>query len=208
VFIPTDLVSLACVAAVVTGAVAFLWRRGRTGDPEGSMVLLLRRWKEFDARTLSDAVSRATGKPVQAFDLSGEDKTGGRRRTGDFVAGALHHFVVKVNGMSFAIHTFPVPYTEDPEKASNSFADLHLRAAIQEHRAWISMDILESGGATAAAYRILGRVLAEIVDGDCLAVYQPKMSLYSASEPGEVRAHLCSEDPLVAVFQGSFTRQT
>jgi hypothetical protein len=172
------------------------------------MVLLLRRCKEFDARTLAEFVSRATAKPVQAFDLSGEDKAErGRRRTGDFVAGALHHFVVKVNGMSFAIHTIPVPYTEDPEKASNSFSDAQLRSAIREHRAWVSMDILDSGGATAAAYRTLGRVLAEIVDADCVAIYQPKMSLYTAGEPAEMQAHLCADDPLVAVFHGSLSRQ-
>ena len=69
------------------------------------------------------------------------------------------------------------------------------------------MDILDSGGATAAAYRTLGRVLAEIVDADCVAIYQPKMSLYTAGEPAEMQAHLCADDPLVAVFHGSLSRQ-
>jgi len=77
-------------------------------------------------------------------------------------------------------------------------ADLRLARAIREHRAWLSVDVLSPREAGENAYLVIGKLLAELADEDCLAIVAPALQQMSPWEPA-LAATLRGTQPLDAV---------
>jgi uncharacterized protein YegJ (DUF2314 family) len=192
----------AVIIAVVVGAWLWRERRRRKDEAPASIVLLLHRPKPLNVQILAQVLTEVTGKSVRAIALDdSRSEKGDNRPVGDMVAGASPHFISRVNGISFAIHNLSAPYMADPAQASESFVEMRLRKAVREHTAWLSMDILNAQAATPDAYRIVGRVLARLVDDDCLALYYPPLNQFAPCKPDEMVTKLNSDDPINAVFR-------
>ena len=117
------------------------------------------------------------------------------------VAGGSPHFIAQVGGTAFAIHNISEPYVSDPLRASEVLPDLHLRKAVRDHKAWISMDIIHPPTGTADAYRVIARVLAHFIDSDCLALYYPPDERFAPCIADQTIEKLRSDDPVTAVFR-------
>src|SRR5262249_36126310 len=103
------------------------------------------------------------------------------------------------NEVIFAIHNLTMPYARDPAREGDSIADLRLRKAIKEHRAWLSMDILDPKRSSRENYQFVARTLAHLIGPECLALYHPPRKVLVPCTDGTA-AQLQSEDPIQAVF--------
>lgn len=167
---------LALVAAAVLGAVWRLWgRRAGRGEAEPAevrlpdepplqaWVWLLRSSRKLDAAVLAHQVERA-------LDIVLSDDP----QSDAFLVGVSPAYMVQLDGRTFMIHHGGRRYMEDGAPT----ADPRLRRALGEHRAWLSVDWLSpyarpGSSELAEAYRVLGRIAAELANEDCLALYNP-----------------------------------
>jgi uncharacterized protein YegJ (DUF2314 family) len=171
------------------------------GDTSASIVILLRNPKRLDVQLLAHLIGKVTGRSVRAIDPGDKPVAGDNQPAGDMVAGTSPHFIAQVGGTAFAIHNLPAPYMNDPVRESESFPELRLRKAIKDHKAWLSMDILYPKAATPEAYRLAARVLANLIDEDCLALYHPPLNRLAPCSMEETAARLRTDDPIKAVFR-------
>lgn len=193
------------VATIVVLAVVWLWleRRRRLERVPESVVLLLQKPKLLNAQFLADLLGRESGRAdqVRAIDSSDEgDEAEGKQPAGDMVMGQSPHFTAYVGGTAFLIHNVPAPYVNNAAEASESFPELRVRKAVRDHQAWLSMDILHAGAATPEAYRLVGRVLARLVDTNCLALYHPPLNRWVTCSIDETAERLRTDNPIQAVF--------
>lgn len=190
---------LAAVAAIVVMAALWLWKRKREAPP-ASIVLLLREPKVLNAHALAEALGRETGREVTPILKDAAPGPADDQPVGEWVTGETPHFIAHVGGTMFMIHNIAAPYWDDPLRASEDVREMRLAQAVREHHAWLSMDILHPEQASAENYRIAARVLANLADANCLALYYPPENrLVPYVE--ETAAKLRSEDPVQAVFR-------
>ena len=178
------------VLGVALGVVWLLRRRSRADEPLVSFVVLLRQPRQLDERALAAAATRAFGTDMTA---QGEDAT-------DFAAGEAPHFIVKRGGLFLTVHCLPTPYFDDAEALAEQVGELRRRKALRDHRAWMSVDLINRGDdvALAEARRLMARLVAEMLDDDCLALYVPQTEHLHVVHPGLARA-LLADDPLQAI---------
>jgi hypothetical protein len=173
------------------GWALWFWRGSpekRAGRPLVSLVLLLRQ-----ARFLSDrAIARAA-----ATAWGGEFLAGDARERGNIVAGQSPLFMIRAGGASFLVHNQDQTYFDGRESEIAAIKDLSLRNAVAEHRAWIAVDLLESGREfkIAEAYPKISRLLAELSGPDCVAVLCPETGFICAYDD-DIDEKLRSADPL------------
>jgi hypothetical protein len=118
----------------------------------------------------------------------------------DWVVGVAPHFFAYLGNIAFAVHSIESPYMKDPIRASESISELRLRKAVREHKAWLSIDIIQPKAPTAENYRVAGRVLAGLIGRECVALYHPPLNkLVPCGE--DTLEKLRGEDPIRAVFQ-------
>jgi uncharacterized protein YegJ (DUF2314 family) len=119
-----------------------------------------------------------------------------------------HNEFIVING-PFTIMTFegrvihlirvPKPYFDDIEGAARAAKELRLQNAIRDHKAWMSLDLLQpqnpAGPEKDECYRRICSLAAQLIDDSCLAVYIP--------QTGDIRVHdsalreaLASNNPL------------
>jgi uncharacterized protein YegJ (DUF2314 family) len=187
-------------------AVAFwLKRRRRSHDAPQGFVMLLRQPHDLDVNLLADRLSNACGKPVTGIGLKPgheeEEKDDGP--VGDMVTGESPHFIAHAAGTTFAIHNLDVPYMPDPIRASESFPELRLRKAIRDHTAWLSVAILQLQPQAPDAIKVAARVVSELIDSDCLALYHPPSGRFAPCFMEETIEKLRSDDPIGSVFRDS-----
>lgn len=91
----------------------------------------------------------------------------------------IQRFLVRIARGSFVILLSDSPYIDRPgDFAEQSIRDKRLRSAVESHRAWLSVDLMEeadSGTSRLEAYRIIGRILCALAGPDCLAIYSPEL---------------------------------
>ena len=92
----------------------------------------------------------------------------------------VQHFMVRIPQGLFSVLVSHAPYIPDPETfAKDSIRDKRLRSAVERHEAWLSVDLMEEEGnppeSSAAAYSVIGKILAAMAGPDCLAVYCPEL---------------------------------
>ena len=117
----------------------------------------------------------------------------------DFVVVNQPTSMVKVGSWVFAVHNFPTPYMEDYRHAAEEIRELRLRHAIESHRAWLSVDLLNKpeGAQDQRVYQMIGRLLAEFDDGQCLALFWPSRGNLRPYDQSMID-HLRGEHPLEA----------
>ena len=186
------------LATVVCGVVLFRRRRRDASDRMVSLVALLREPQFVDAGVLARAAREAWG--VDLGDGQGEGPDG-------FVAGndELPTMAVRYHERLLLIHRFGRPYVENPEEIAKQTVDLRLRSAIAGHRAWMSCDALSVNDPANAEeleewYRLLGSLLAELVDDNTLAIYVPQINCLYACNQTTIEC-LQSNKPLAALQQ-------
>jgi uncharacterized protein YegJ (DUF2314 family) len=174
------------------GWAVWCWRespRKGAARPLVSLVLLLRQ-----ARFLSDrAIARAA-----ATAWGGEFLSGDVRERGNVVSGESPLFMIHAGTASYLVHNQDQTYFDGRENEITAIKDLSLRQVVIEHRAWIAVDLLESGRefkSAAQAYPKISRLLAELSGPDCVAVLCPETGFICAYDEN-IDEKLRSADPL------------
>lgn len=152
-----------------------------------SLVLLLREERYLDTVILKKLAENA-------FDVEFEDSDDAE----NYVVMVQDdvNYMIQAYGQTFLVNNYPRPYIEDLEEVSSEIQELRLRQAVREHRAWLSVD--QFGPPTMSeeeSFRWIGRLLAELVDTDCTAIFCPANSRGCVYEP-DLDDLLRSPDPL------------
>jgi uncharacterized protein YegJ (DUF2314 family) len=157
-------------------------------EPLIALVMLLRDARAVDSQELAERATEALGVPIHDDQPNATDR---------FVAGEEPSFALKFGDYFFLINSFARPYMDNPEEAATEIPELRLRKAVREHRAWMSVDLLGQCPTVdqPEVYRTLGKLLAELIDDDCLALFAPATSQLIVYDP-EMRDQLLSENPL------------
>ena len=91
----------------------------------------------------------------------------------------ITHFMVRVPQGLFTVLVSGRPYISNPKQfARESIRDKRLRTAVEQHRAWVSVDLMDEPSdpeSSQAAYRVIGQILATLAGPDCLAIYCPEI---------------------------------
>ncbi|MGD0093512.1 MAG: DUF2314 domain-containing protein [Planctomycetota bacterium] len=176
--------------------------RNKTGEgpdskPFISLVLLIKEPRQVDDVTLARLASKAWGATLK----SGQD---GDNSATDFVVGKSPIFMCRFQDMFFTIHNHAAPYF--PPEVAEETRELRLKKALSEHRAWLSVDLVSSASGkfdesmSNTAYPLIGKLVAELADSDCLAIYCPETRQMNIYDP-EIGAQLRGRDPLSGAFK-------
>ena len=158
-----------------------------SGDdkPMTSIVLLRRTPKPLDDKILLEIVRDAWDEP---------------RKLGDediFVVGESPLFILKSPQGMWMVHNHPRPYFDDKSTAER-MPELRLRKAIEDHTAWISVDLMSGflgDLPTDVYYPYIFRLIRELADDDTLAILRPETGHINVWSD-EVAKSLGSMDPL------------
>lgn len=176
-----------------------------------SLVLLLRELPHLEPFMIARFASQAWGIEVSHYDGSDEDESSDtseddQEQSEDdegqaFIVGAPPLMMLKHPTGMFVMHMFDSTYWEEDKlpDVQASIPELRAQHAIGQHRAWISVDLLGSAldmtpDCLKEAYRMIGRLLAEIADDNTLAVLDPEKGWLRPYDP-EIEAKLRSDDP-------------
>jgi uncharacterized protein YegJ (DUF2314 family) len=146
--------------------------------PTIALVLLLSEPRYLDANLLLKLVEKAWGK--QAISVEGKSPL----------------LTIHADGRAFLIQNVDSPYFDEPQKVAAEMRELRLRKVIAEHRAWLSVEFVESKKTEepAKVYQLIGKLIAELCDSDCLAVLAPATGAINVYDD-EIREGLCHQDP-------------
>ncbi len=201
------------VLVVPLGACAWqLWRlplqvsSDDDDEPFVSLVLLFREPQYLDAAILAQLASLAWNTEVDVVDADVEEMEGpdGNQELREspegrsLVGGAMPHFFCFHPPGFFTIHCFDEPYFDDPHDVAATIPELRAQQAIAQHRAWLSVDLLQwmdEDGDPVEPYRLIGKLLAELADKNCLAVLDPAEGMVFVYDP-ETERKLRSANPL------------
>lgn len=178
---------------------ATLPQRDDDSDGKGlvAMVGLFRELPYLDTAIIARAASDAWGVEIDGSQSDDDAAT-------DFVVGESPAFILSTGGRTFLINHFDQPYFDDVEKAAELTWEMRHQTAIREHKAWVSVDLLntdnprEKTTPESPIYSLLSRLLAEFVDESCLAIFCPAASQMFVAD-ADTEAHLRSKDPIAAL---------
>ena len=193
-------------ACVVAGIVYWLRSRRQVRESDEhqmlSIVALLREPQRLEPIYIASAAKRAWDADLSHGEEEGEGEDG-------FVVGneELPTLIVNFRGRLIMVNNFAVPYVEDPQAVADSIPDLRLRGLVGEHTAWLSCDAMgvesfEDGKAVIEWYQILGKLMSELVDDNCLAIFVPQTG-QGFPNMSETLEMLKSEDPINALSDDS-----
>jgi len=159
-------------------------RRDEKAKPPGhdrapiSLVLLLSEARYLDVNLLSKLVQKAW-RP-RAMTIEGKSPS----------------FIIDAEDRTFRIENVDAPYFEQPQKVAAEMRELRLRKVVAEHRAWLAVEFVRSQKTeqATAIYQLIGKLIAELCDSDCLAVLAPAMGAINVYDD-EIREGLCEKDP-------------
>lgn len=182
------------VAALLMGGVWRLLRAVSLDDHEPliSLVALLERPARIESTLLAVRASEAWQVEVGTEEDENEAA---------YAVGLSPHFLVKRDDWLFAVHDVDEPYFEHPDRASQYTRGWRQRRVVAGHRAWLSIDLLYApdGTTAAAAYRLIGPLLGELLEGEgVLGVMRADSQEILPWDP-LVEAALRSEEPLLAL---------
>jgi uncharacterized protein YegJ (DUF2314 family) len=153
-----------------------------------ALVLFLRRSRDLDTAAVAALAESALGGRFRDDQPDAADR---------YVAGHEPSFVIKYGDHFILINTFPRPYMDDPNEAAGEIGELRLRKAVRDHEAWVSVDLLGEckDAELPDVYRTLGKLAAELIDDDCLALFAPATGQLVVYDP-EMLDALRGPDPL------------
>lgn len=149
--------------------------------PPQALVYFLSDPRQPTVETIRSCLTHALGLPAEFSSLPTKkiQITAGRIPAQSSEGHSVQHFVIDLPQGRFGIFYSKDPYMENPaEFAAESIRDKRLRQAVEQHRAWISVDFLESRRAPLSSqeiYALIGKILASIAGPDCLAIYSPEL---------------------------------
>ena len=143
-----------------------------------SLVLLLSEPRYLDATLLSKLVQRAW--QANAITIDGKSSS----------------FKIDADGRSFTIQNVDSPYFDHPQKVAAEMRELRLREVVVQHRAWLSVEFVETQNREEPSkiYQLIGRLISELCDSDCLAVLAPATGAINVYDD-EIREGLCHKNP-------------
>ena len=162
-------------------------RRRRPAKRIVSLVLLLREERYLDPVILRRLASNA-------FEIEFDDSDDAE----NFVITVQDevNYMIQAHGQTFLVNNYSRPYIEDLEEVSEGIQELRLRQAVREHRAWLSVDRFGPANMSEdECFRWIGRLLAELIDTDCTAIFCPSNSRGCVYEP-DLDEQLRGPDPL------------
>ena len=196
-----SVIAITLFAICAAGVVIRRRRRDRKQPPPLGIVLLLSRTKPLKASTLAELFGRVTETTFQVVAPQG-----GRRVTatdlpkGNAVLGSPPSFIVQVEGDLFLVNSVAKPYVADFQRASEGWDTTLVGKLQQENQAWLSVEILHPEAASAANYRIVAQVIAELLSNDCVALFHPESRKLVPAHASETLAKLRAPHPISAVF--------
>src|SRR3954470_14265075 len=124
---------------------------------EISLVLLLSESRFLDAMRLANLARKAWGEALRSIE------------------GQSPLLTIHATVGTFLIQNVDSPYFDHPQKVAAEMRELRLRKVVAQHRAWLSVEFTESNQAAdpSKIYQLIGRLIAELCDSDCLAVLAP-----------------------------------
>jgi len=156
-----------------------------TKRPLISFVLLLSEPRYLEKAILAQILSAAWGG-----DYSSEES----EKTGRFVVGQSPLFMINSPEGFFMLNNFSRPYfDESPETVAAEVQELRLRKAIEDHKAWLSVDLMQPANPEAnpqSTYPQIAKLIAELAGADCLAIYHPeshKINVWDSSLEEKLR---------------------
>jgi uncharacterized protein YegJ (DUF2314 family) len=154
--------------------------------PMISLVLFLREPRYLEAPVLAQIVSAAWGGEYS----SGESEEDESQR---FVVGESPLFAVQSPEAFYVVHNFDRQYFDDTAAAAEDTNELRLRKAIEDHQAWLAVDLIslhDENAAPESVYPHIAKLIAELAGDDCLAIYQPetnKINVWDAALEEKLR---------------------
>lgn len=193
----TYLLVIAIGGFALYGAVKWFRSRGQEGEQEHQMlsfVALLKEPQYMEAIILATAANKAWNADLGNGSDEGDD---------GFVVGETPACMIQYQGKMILVNSFPTPYVEEPEEAAETIPDLRLRELFAEHKAWISCDAMgvesfDDIEEVRSWYQLLGPLLAELVDDNCLAIFLPQTNQLFANMDATLEI-LKSDDPLASL---------
>jgi hypothetical protein len=177
---------LSILAGVAIVAFLTAWSRRNAGPPPRSIHLLLTR-----PRVLDEAELRAAAARAWSVTFSGAPDAQ------EFVTGRDGMFLAKARGHVLSVSMSPQPGSRNPAAMARTIRDAKKRAAYADHRAFIALISHHAPEAETlgAIYAHMGKLAAELLADDCLAVMVPERdSLVVASS--DLAAQLRKDDLL------------
>ena len=166
-----------------------------------SLVLLLSEARQPTVESISRCVSTALNIELDPDDQHATQFVIRMPAPGEksHAKGAIERFMIKVDVGVFAVLSSSQPYmTNRHAAARRDIRDKRLRTAIEEHTAWISVDLMGEPGSAEEkqdAYRSIALMLAAMSGPDCVAICCPERQLCNEFDPGLIEL-LRSDDPL------------
>lgn len=117
----------------------------------------------------------------------------------------IENFMVRIPQGVFSVMVSNRPYISNPVRfARDSIRDKRLRTAVEKHRAWISVDLMDDEVKSAEqAYGVIGKLLGAMAGPDCLALYCPEIQRCNEFEPSQIEI-LQGGDPLSIFDEPTF----
>tara|TARA_B100001093_G_scaffold152848_1_gene145665 strand:- start:62569 stop:63693 length:1125 start_codon:yes stop_codon:yes gene_type:complete len=146
-----------------------------------SLVYFLSEPREANETSIRRCVSAALGIDFDTDALNSEHFVieFNPTRNANEADDGISHFMVKMPQGLFAVLVSDRPYISNPSQFAKEFIrDKRLRKAVEQHLAWISVDLMDDPSdpeATSAAYQVIGQILATLAGPDCLAIYCPEI---------------------------------
>jgi len=138
------------------------WQR-TTGEKPLTVVLLLVRPHLFSVDELRQAAERAFRTP-----FSGQDGSP------NCVSQSGQVTFLKAGPHVVNLFYYPKPYIDNPKDNVTWLPQAIQREAWIKHSACVGVDYLNGGVAVSLAYSVLLKLIAEVIDGNCTAVYIPR----------------------------------
>lgn len=118
---------------------------------------------------------------------------------------AIENYMIRIPQGVFSVMLSNRPYISNPARfARDSIRDKRLRTAVEKHRAWISVDLMDDDVNSASeAYGVIGKLLGAMAGPDCLALYCPEIQRCNEFEPSLIET-MMSGDPLSIFDEPTF----
>ena len=167
-------IAISVVAGCAAVAVLQRIRRARNQPAPLGIVLLLSQTNPLEDSTVAAVFGRAMEQTFEEIETQrGRRVTPADLPKGNAVLGCAPSFLVQAEGDLFLVHSVANPYTDLRYTSEDVDASL-VGKVRQAHQAWLSVEILHPEAASAANYRIVAQVVAELLNADCLALYHPE----------------------------------
>src|SRR6266478_6367177 len=177
-----------------------LFGKKEEDSPPISLVMFLQEPRFLTKEILINEVKKSFGVEL-SDDPDSTDST-------DFIAGGdeIPTYFIQFQGHTLVVHNIAMPYFDEPEKVAEHINELRLRKVVLEHRAWLSVDAYGMNE-DEDPYQYIGKLVASLVDTDCLALYSPATDQITIYDPA-MEETLRGPQPLEVFDQNPFVPVT